>query len=62
LAVKDGTDNINIRMPFGLREGLRALSKANNRSMNGQVVDLIQSAVASSPKPIPQNTIEKEEK
>ncbi len=50
--MKEKTDNLNIRLPVGMREGLRALSKLNNRSMNGQVIEVLQKAIdASIPKP-----------
>lgn len=55
-------ETITIRLPKGMREALHVLSKAQNRSLNGQVVEELRKALHRSPKPIPQNTIEKEEK
>lgn len=45
-------ETITIRLPDGMREKLRLLSEANNRSMNGQVIEVLQKAIdASIPKP-----------
>lgn len=50
-------DTMTIRLPDGMRDELHILSKANNRSMNGQVVEELRKAIKRSkspsrPKPI----------
>ena len=43
---------LTIRINEEMREKLRLLSQANNRSMNGQVIEVLQKAIdASIPKP-----------
>jgi len=44
---------LTIRINEEMREKLRLLSQANNRSMNGQVVEVLQKAIdnQSIPKP-----------
>lgn len=43
---------LTIRINEEMREKLRILSQANNRSMNGQVIEVLQKAIdASIPKP-----------
>lgn len=46
-------ETITIRLPEGMREKLRLLSQANNRSMNGQVVEVLQKAIDNHPIPKP---------
>jgi len=53
------TEPLLVRLPLGMKARLAASSQANNRSMNGQIVSVLDQYL---PKPIPQNTIEKEEK
>ena len=41
------TDNFVVRMPEGLRDELKKLAQARHRSMNGQVVAMIESGLAA---------------
>lgn len=38
-------ETITIRLPGGMLNGIHDLSKANNRSMNGQVVEELRKAI-----------------
>jgi len=38
-------DKYVLRMPDGMRDKLAALAKANNRSMNAEVIELLQQAM-----------------
>lgn len=40
-----GSDKYVLRMPDGMRDKLGALAKANNRSMNAEIVLILQHAI-----------------
>lgn len=44
-------ETMTIRLPEGMRDDLHSLSKANNRSMNGQVVEELRKAIKRSKAP-----------
>lgn len=40
------TDMFNLRFPDGMREQLKAISKKNCRSMNSEIIFLLQAAIS----------------
>lgn len=44
---------LTIRMETALRDGLKRMADENNRSMNGQVVEVLQKAIDNHPIPKP---------
>src|SRR5208282_1880134 len=57
-------DRLIVRFPDGMRDRIAALAKANKRSMNAEVISMIEASQAPSRKPVPvvnENTTEVEE-
>lgn len=42
-----GSDRIIVRLPDGLRPELKELARVNHRTMNGQVVAMLESGLAA---------------
>jgi hypothetical protein len=54
-------DRLIVRFPDGMRDRIAALAKANKRSMNAEVISMIEASQAPSRKPVPvvsENTTE----
>lgn len=45
-----GSDQINVRVPDGMREALRIIASANRRSVNSEIVKMLESAIEFSTK------------
>ena len=45
-----GSDQINVRVPDGMREALRDIASANRRSVNSEIVKMLESAIEFSTK------------
>jgi hypothetical protein len=54
-------DRLIIRFPDGMRDRIAALAKANGRSMNAEVINMIEASLGQTKRPLPivsENTAE----
>lgn len=52
-------DRFNVRLPAGMRDAIAERAKTNGRSMNSEIVQILQDALDSSPEQVSSDAIDR---